>query len=780
MKAVRAIWSNKKAYLACIVLISVGIMVYVGMGSLARALGGAATDYYREYRLADVFSRVKSMPQSAVNDLSRIEGVLDVLARYVYDARVLMPGTDNIITLRLVSADRRKTERKLNDYLLNGPGFGSGGDIIISNSFAQTYGLKVGDTVTLIIEGRIQTLTISGTAYSPEFVYIVKDSKDLFSDASAFSFAYMPTEDLYGYVNKYGMANDISFQLEKGYSFENVRAPIEDTLRPYGLIQLIPRKDQTSYSLLKAEIDSNTTMSQTVPMVFLMMAVVVLYLMLKRVIEQERTQLGTLKAFGFSDGQLVMHYLSYGAATGVAGGLLGIALGVAMIGPFVDIYKEFFSLPHISKALPLELALSGFGISVGSGLAGAFFGARAILKLSPAEAMRPAAPKPIKHDILKSLPLLYACLSSTGNMAVRSILRNKVRSLLIVVGIMFSFGMLSFMGSFSTMIDALMLNQFTKVQTFDGKVSFVTPQQDVTAVESVFKIKGVTYAEPLLETAVQIKHRHRKTGVVVSGIKQESRVYKIYDNAKAINLPPPTSGVIINNGLADRLEAKKGDVLYLESPLLDEEVAVIVTDIVEQNLGTSCYMDFDTLAAMFRMPDTATSVMFKTNDIKYIKDFLLEADNVSSVDDIQSTLAGFEKMLGSYSVTIYSLNIVAIIIAFSIIYNTASISLSERKREYATLMVIGMHIKEIAGIMSFEFWTLCIGGMALGVPFTMLLMRTLAGAMASEMYTMPMQIPAYAYINGVIGCAAAVFFSNMSSVRNIKKFDMVEVLKERE
>ncbi len=138
-------------------------------------------------------------------------------------------------------------------------------------------------------------------------------------------------------------------------------------------------------------------------------------------------------------------------------------------------------------------------------------------------------------------------------------------------------------------------------------------------------------------------------------------------------------------------------------------------------------------------------------------------------------------MLASYDFMIFIMQLLAVTIGFTIIYNTSVISFSERSREYATLRVLGLNIPEVKEIMSLEYWLLCIIGIILGIPFAHFLNLGMLEMMEEiESFAWPATVPGYAYIIGAVGCALAVAFSNMTSVRAIKRLDMVEVLKERE
>ncbi|MDR2940048.1 MAG: ABC transporter permease, partial [Clostridiales bacterium] len=158
----------------------------------------------------------------------------------------------------------------------------------------------------------------------------------------------------------------------------------------------------------------------------------------------------------------------------------------------------------------------------------------------------------------------------------------------------------------------------------------------------------------------------------------------------------------------------------------------------------------------------------------------IDGKNIASIENSSQTLQSYLNMLSTYTGLIWVMNILAIIVAFAIIYNTSVISLSEREREFATLRVLGLQIKEVSEIMSFEYWVLCFFGIILGFPFNDFLKLQMSNMIEVEMFSIPTYTPPEAYVNAIVGCIAAVFISNFTASRNIKKFDMVEVLKERE
>ena len=779
-KAVRAMLSNKRAYIACIILITIGILMYTAMGIAITALEESTETYYLEYNLADAFAEVTAIPHSGIENLKRIEGIGEVQGRQVYEARALIPGSDKVITLRLISVNINERPLALNDYLYTGRDFSNPDDIMIGSAFLEAHGLEQEDSVTLIIEGRQRVFQICAGADSPEYVYTIKDTTDMLPDPETFGIAFIQGEALNAFTNSYGVYNDLSFRFDEGYSLKKLETALEDELDKYGLMSLYDRDGHPSCAMMDTELKSVRSMSTSVPFVFVAMAMAILYLMMKRIIEQERMQIGTLKAFGYSNLEVVSHYMFYGGVTGLTGGLIGVALGYLASGSMLEIYKVFFRLPELNRNSAAGLIISGIIIGLAGGLAGAFAGARNILKLIPAEAMRPIAPKPVRKDILRRLPFLAHMLTMRGHMAVRSIGRNKFRSLFIVMGVTFSFGILAFMASYGSMIDDMMLNQFTKVQRYEGKISFNKALSQNSAVESVISLQGIKTAEGLLEIPAELKKTYHKESVYITGIQADSQLYKIYDNVLKRNLPISTEGLILSNGLAERLDVGIGDVLKASTNLLDDDIELLVTGVVNQNLGSNAYIELNALCRLFQLNSTATAVIFDTDDFNFIKDFVQEADNVSSLENIEYTRKLYEDFMAPYYFMIYMMEVMAVVVAFAIIYNTSSITLSERKREFSTMKVVGMHTGEVAEIVAFEYWILTFVGAILGIPFTGFLKEALNSVMETEMFSIPTSTPISAFVTAVIGCIVSVYLSNLSTKRSISKFDLVEVLKERE
>ncbi|MCL2165974.1 MAG: FtsX-like permease family protein [Clostridiales bacterium] len=777
-KAVRAIWANKRSYLACMFLIAIGVLMFTAMNTAGAGLASSALGFYRDYGMSDIFARVDAIPVGMTERLTEADGIEAAEARYILEVMAETPDEGETVTMRLISADPRGSV--INRLLIEGSEWSAPGDIILNPAFVKAHGLVPGDEIRVIYKGRTFIFTFCATALSPENIYVTKNATDLLPDNSGFGIGYITPDSMASLTNAGGVGNSVVLTLTEGYTFDEVKVFLEDALTPYGLKELIDKKDHLSYSFVDLEISGIRSMAASLPMIFVLIAAIVLYLMMKRVIEQERTQIGVLRAFGYSRLQIVAHYMCYGAVTGVAGGVAGSIMGYFLAEFYFYMFMEYFQMPALSEeSRPLYFVV-GMLLAVSGGMLGAFMGALKSIRLIPAEAMRPENPPPIKYDPVGKIKVLRYVLTSRGSMALRSITRNWMRSGFVVIGVMFSFGLLCISGSFNGLIDKIMFSQYTYVQRYGVKLPLVRPLPYDTAVESAYAIDAVYLAEGLLEMPAEIRHKHLREGSLLTGIQASSSLYRICDTVTMVEYPPPADSVILSNTLADNLNVVAGDTVYIASPLLDEDVPIIVSRVIEQNMGGGCYMEIGALSDLLQIPKTATSIILNTDDLPYLKDYLRDSIYVPSVDDKDSTLTKLRDMMGIYSSMYLVLQVMSALVGFAIIYNTSTISLAERKREYATLRVIGLTVDEISGIMNFEYWILGFLGMILGVPFVQYLNMGMNAMMETTSFSMPSVLPVSAYASGVAGSAAAILLSGWSAKRRIRKFDMVEVLKERE
>ncbi len=778
-KVVRTMLENKRSYVACILIIAVGMASYSAFSNVVQGLYSAKEEYYRDFKFADVFSTVTAMPINKTDELKNMKGIEDVSARLIKDVRVVLPQKDKIITLRLIGVDADAV--KLNNYFVTGNNLVNDKDLLLGKGFFDYYKYKFGDTINLIISGRIYTFNISGMAQSPEYVYTIPDNGGMFPDSSAFDIAFVKKETLEKITNSIGIVNNVAFKLSGGTTFEDIKSPLESELKKYGMLSLVEQKNQVSNFMLGQELTQLQSTATSMPSLFLIISAVILYIVLRRVIEQERTQVGTLKAFGYSNREVLFHYLQFGFITGFLGGTIGSLLGIPLSSSMLTMYTQFFNFPHINATFSSAYIVGGTLLATLTGVFAAFMAVKSLLKLSPADAMRPASPNIVNSFSLDGNFFVKTFLNSTGRMSLRYIFRNKMRSIFILLSITISFGIMSFIFSYNIMMDQIIFDQLTKVQIYDLKVGLKNAVPYNVAIKALSEVRGIDDIDALLEVPVTMKYKNIAINGLITSISEDSSLYKIIDDHYKQYLPPK-DGIILNKNIAKKLGIEKNSVIEISTPMFKNKIEIRVADVISQNFGSGCYIDSDAFCKIFGIEKTANSIIVKgDSDITAsVKQLTLDAKNVSLVEDKSSSLKMIQDLMASYNFMIYMMGIIAVLVSFAIIYNISSVSLSERKRELATMRVLGLTATETMEVVSFEHWLLCFIGIIIGIPFSNFLKISMAQSLNSDMYSFPTVTPLNAYIFAAISCGISVFLSNNTSFKKIKTFDLVDVLKERE
>lgn len=784
-KMLRDLLEQKGAYGACIVVIAIGLMMYTSMSMVMDNLSLSRDTFYQNQTFADGFAEVQALPYNQVNNLLNIDGIAAVQGRLIKDVRVVIPGRDDNIYLRLVSMDTSQTPIINSVHLDEGIPLTDGAlNMWIDNKFFEANALAINDPIQFIADGKLKTFTVIGAGKSPEFIYALRTASDLFPSPQTFGIGYIPFSVMKTLFPEKEMINNLVFTLKPGSHFDDIKSLLETELKPYGVKSIYPRKDQTSHVLLSQELTSLDASAKSIPLVFLTVAAMILYIMLKRMIEQQRTQLGTLKAFGYTRTEIMFHYLSYALFTGLSGGIIGGFSGFLLTGPFLSLYRQYFNMPGLQASFSVKYFFLSVLLSVLFAVLAGYQGCRKMLGLEPAEAMRPAAPPPGKNIILEKAALFWSMLTVQGKMALRNMVRNKLRTAFLFIGIMFTFSLLALPWSFKTLSEVMLFEQFEQVETYDVKMPLAMPLNQTQIERELSDFPGVRTVETMAEIPVKFNNTWHEKSVVLLGLKSDSALYHITDSLGK-TAEPPASGILISQRLADLLQARVGTVLTVESPLFsnpDDKKSLSVVGIIPQSLGLNAYMEISSLQEFVGQGPLATSVILNIEEssIPLLIEKYNDSPMINSIENRLSLLRQMKDLMASYSGTIYIMFVFGIIIGFAIIYNSSVITLSERSRELASMMVLGMTPQEVLEVITFEQWFVSIFGMLAGIPLTKAMMAGLADSMGNDVFSFTPEVTFDTIIVAFLITVASMLFAQFMASRRLNKLSLVEVLKSRE
>jgi putative ABC transport system permease protein len=782
-KLIRDLKHLRGQIIAIALVVACGIASFVSMLSAYESLKLTQAIYYQQYHFAQVFAQLKRAPESLKTQIEAIPGVAQLQTRVVADVSLDIPGRSEPATGRLISIPEQRMSM-LNDLYIRRGSYieaGRSEEVLISENFASSHNLDLGDRLGAVINGRWQKLRIVGIALSPEYVYAIQGNGDIFPDNKRFGILWMGRDALGTAFNMDGAFNDVTLTLMRGAIEADVIFHLDKILEKYGGFGAYGRKDQLSNRFLSEEITQLQGTATVVPSIFLGIAAFLLHILLSRIIATQRDQIAVLKAFGYSNLSIGMHYLKFVLAIVFAGAALGTGLGLWFGAAVTQNYTQFFYFPVLRYEAGMGLVLGAIFISIAAAVVAAFTALQSAVSLPPAEAMRPEPPTHFRATIIERLGFQYI-LSPVARMILRNLERKPVQASLSTVGIALAVAMLV-VGRYSTdamqhMIDV----QFRNVQREDVTIVFNEPRPNRVRYE-VTHLPGVLRAETFRAVPAKLRFEHRSYKIGLTGLEPEGELRRLVDkNLRQVNLPP--DGVVLTTKLGEILGVKLSDVItveVLEGSRPNRTVAV--SGLVDELIGVAAYMDIRTLNRLMQEGGTVSGAYIAADSLQIDRLYALlkRIPAVTGVSVRQMAITRFQETIaGSLGIFTFVIVIFACVIAFGVVYNAARIALSERSRELATLRVIGFTQAEIAVILLGEQAVLTMVAIPLGLAIGFGFCALMSLGFNSELYRLPLIVTKTSYGFAFVVVTIAAIISGFIVKGQLVKLDLIAVLKIRE
>ena len=782
-KLFRDLWRIKGQAVAIGMVIGVGVLMFIMYLSTFFSLHLTLNTYYERYRFAHVFASLKRAPLSLADRIADIPGVSQAETRVVMDVNLDVEGLEEPATGRLVSIPSQRRDI-VNDIVLRAGRYiepGRPDEVIVSEGFAEAHTLRPGDTVRAILNGRRRALEVVGVGLSPEYVYSIRPG-DLIPDDARFGIFWMERRALAAAFDMEGGFNDVALMLMPGTREEAVIQTLDELLQPYGGWGAIPRALQLSHWSVINELKGLQAAGVAVPVVFLAVAAFLLHVVLRRIVSVQREQIATLKALGYPNRLIALHYTYWALAISLGGTFIGTAGGAVLGRGMLGMYNDFFRFPTLEYRLDPAVVAGAILIGIIASIVGANSAVRQAVRLQPAEAMRPEPPAKYRVSMVERLGL-GRLFSQPARIILRNIERQPLRSLIAIGGIGCSLAIL-IVGTFSIdSLDLMMDVQFRLAQRQDMQVTFVEAVSPA-GIHALERLPGVIAAEPARNAPARLKYGNSSRQLAITGLPDAAELYRVLDvsTMRRVSLPP--DGMVISSSLSEVLGASRGDEVTVEI-LVGRRATrdVLVTDVVDQYMGLAAYMEIDAVRRL--MGEGATlSGGFMTVDSAFLPALFQAIKETPAIAGSGLKGAALEAFMDTFAenirIMIFFNVLFASIIAFGVVYNAARVSLAERSRELASLRVMGFTRAEISAILLGELGVLTL----LALPFGMLLgyglSRLLVTALETELYKIPFSAapPTYALCSLAVLIATAL--SGLLVRRKLDHLDLMEVLKSKE
>lgn len=768
---------------AVVLVLACGVATYVMSLSMLSSLVRSREAYYDRGRFAHVFAHLKRAPDPLAADLADVPGVAQVETRIVVHATLDVPGMPEPAVARLVSVPDRPGPTLNALYVRAGRAIepGRGGEALVSEGFAAAHGLQPGDTVAAVINGRRQHLRIVGVALSPEYVYAIR-AGDLLPDDRHFGVLWMARADLAAAYDMTGAFNDIALTLAPDASEPEVIRRLDRLTEQYGGLGAYGRADHPSHRFVENELNELRGMASVVPAIFLAVAAFLVNVVLSRLIATQREQIATLKAFGYTRGEVARHYLKFVLVIVALGALLGTLVGARLGVGLTALYGRFFHFPVLAFSLDPAVVLEAVAISTAAAVAGVSLAVWRAVRLPPAEAMKPEAPAVYRATFAERIGLARL-LPPSARMVLRHIERRPLKTALTTLGIALATGVVV-LGSFSLdAIDHVLDVQYFVAQRQDLSVSFTEPCS-TEALHGLESLPGVTRVEPTRAVAARLRSGPRSRRVGVLGVARDATLFRVLDvHARPVPLPP--EGLVLSKKLGELLDVKPGDAVQVEVLEGERPVrSVLVAALVDDFAGTVAYMDLAAVNRLMGEGPVATGADLAADPRRHAALYaeLKATPRVAGVTIKLDAVRTFRRTIAENLLTMRLFNVIfAAVIAFGVVYNSARIALAERGRELATLRVLGFTRAEVARLLLGELALLTL----VAVPLGLLLGFGLADfvirvAYDTELFRIPLVVSRWTFGFAAAITLAAALLSGLVVGRRVSQLDMVAVLKSRE
>ena len=545
--------------------------------------------------------------------------------------------------------------------------------------------------------------------------------------------------------------------------------------------------EYTSYG---ENADRMRAIGEVFPELFFLVAALISLTTMTRMVEEERTQIGTLKALGYGKGAIAGKYMMYAFLATMGGSIFGVLIGEKLF-PFVIIYSYqimYTHLPHIVTPYQWDYALMATGAALACTLLATFYACYKELAAQPAELMRPPSPKEGKRILLERVTLIWKHLNFTWKSAIRNLFRYKKRFFMTIAGIGGCMALMVVGFGIRDSIMCIGTIQYQEIQVYDGMIYL---SSSVTEDE-VQQIKNAMDGMDKMDRYIEMEMTREPVSVSIDGSTED--VYLCVPEDKDaiedfMNFRSRTTGevyhiqddgVILTEKMANTLDVSSGDTIYLGAD--GEEKEVTITDVCENYMQHYVYMSPELYQELYGEEPEYNSILFDLKDasaqeLSQAGEELLKYDGVMNVTYTNSIEDQLNTMLQSLDLVIVVLIVSAGLLAFVVLYNLNNINITERRRELATLKVLGFYDTEVSSYVYRENIMLTIFSIAVGIVLGALLHRFVITTVEVDVVMFGRIVNWQSYLYSALFTTAFSLFVNWVMYYKLKKIDMVESLK---
>ncbi len=809
----RKIKNNFKRFLSLLCMALLGVGFYAGIQAASPDMLNTLDSYLDTQNVYDIeIVSTLGLTENDLEEIRKIEGVDVAQGTYSKDAIMKTDKEEYVVKMIGINENINKVS------LIEGNLPNENNEIVVENDFLQENDLKIGDIINF--EGDEQEYKIVGTVESPLYFgisrgtttlgkgqidYYIYAKEDIFNqeyynniyltvkNAKEMTTSENEYEELVeNTINKIEEIqtdreeqrfNEVYGEYIQSLELQNI--PVDRESLPSSTWYIFDRTNNQAYSDFIDATEGVSKIGDVFPVIFYIIAILISLISMMRMVEEDRQELGTLKALGFGNFKIILKYIIFSLLATIIGGLIGMAIGFKLLPNIIwEIYTMLFTVPNFVAEFNLEYGLIGLIIGVICICGSSILVACRQLKQMPSVLMRPKSPKMGKKILLEKWKFFWSKLNFSNKIVVRNLFRYKMRAIVTVIGISGCTALILAGFGLKDSISNIVTFQFENVLKYDELISLNSNTDIESLINSLQENEDVVDQVTARMETTRIYNNDKDyevTLTIANNIDELENVISLNDvDNEYQKIELKDDEVVLSEKLATLLEVEKGDNVTFRNED-GKEYALKVTAIAENYINNYVYMTKDTYENVFS-PYETNVIFLKIADLTAeeedeLRKEILNNASVSSIVSSENTVSTVSDMMGSLDAVVVILVVASAILAFVVMYNLSNINISERQREIATLKVLGFYDNEVDNYITKENMILAFFGIILGLIVGVYLSHFIITTCETDTLMFVRQVNPLSFVYSATITIAFTLIVNLINHINLKKINMIDSLK---
>lgn len=814
--SLKTILKNKKRFLSMLFMALLGVGFFAGLTASSPDMEDTLDQYLDDTKTYDIsIIATLGLTDEDIEEIKKIEGIENVYG--INEKDYLIEIKDKEHVARIIEYN----DGINNPYIVEGKISENDNECVLDEKFALYNNYKIGDKIeikaeeteilqkeltivglcksSLYISNERGTTTL-GTGTIDCYIYVrdildfdyyttiyakVLGAKEVKSQSKTYEELIQNAKENIDKIKETRenarrnelIENAKKQMLDMGIPEVNIKVPDVEQNKWY----IQTREDNSGYYGIVQAIESITNLAGVFPIVFYVIAVLISLTSMTRMIEEERTEIGTLKAIGYSNSNILFKYILYASTACAVGGLIGMSICFYILPTVIwNTYGLLYKVPNLITSFRLENGLIGLGIAFICIVGATFVVCRKELMSMPSNLMRPKAPKAGKRVFLEKIKIIWNHISFSRKVTIRNLFRYKKKALMTIIGIAGCTALTLAGFGLRDSITKIVSKQYGETYKYDAMIYLKDCNEET--IENIRNYDEITNIVNITAETGEIKKDNiqKATNIIIPENKADfEKVVTLYDkNSQEIKLED--EGVIVTDKLAEMLGVQEGDTIVL---LLnnDKEYEFKVQKIVKNYINHYVYISKENYEKNIGEIETnllwINTIDLNEDEQNNLSEKILEDANIASVTMLGTLIETINDMLKSLDYVIIILIIASAILALTVLYNLANVNISERKREIATLKVLGFYDKEVDSYISRESIIFTIIGIAIGLIGGYFLTNFIITTCEISDFRFIKEIEPISYLYAALITAGFSWIVDFIVHFTLKKIDMIESLK---